>query len=98
MANKDQKLVGEAIACLWRAVDLSTTPGQAIRAHNALAAAYRSKKDPGSLDRAAAQYEWVLREAPRNLTGRRGLAAVLRERREMSGGLWEQTWQRKDTR
>jgi tetratricopeptide (TPR) repeat protein len=96
--NKDQKLFGEAIACLWRAVDLSTTPSQSIRSHNALAAAYRSKKDPGALDRAAAQYEWVLRQAPGNLTARRGLAAVLREQREMSRGQWEHTWQRKDAR
>jgi tetratricopeptide (TPR) repeat protein len=96
--NKDQKRVGEAIACLWRAIDLSTTPSQAIRAQNALAAAYRSKKDPGSLDRAAAQYEWVLRQTPGNLTARRGLAAVLYEQRKMNRGQWEQTWRRKDTK
>ncbi len=97
-AHKDQERLGEAIAALWRAVDLSATPAQAIRSHNALASAYRFRKDPGSLDRAAAQYEWVLRQAPGNLTARRGLAAVLREQREMSRGQWEHTWRRADTR
>ena len=97
-AQKDLERMGEALACLWRAVDLSATPAQAIRAHNALAAAYRFKKDPGSLDRAAAQYEWVLRQAPGNLTAKRGLATVLRVQREMSRGQWEHTWRRADAR
>jgi tetratricopeptide (TPR) repeat protein len=98
LAQKDEERLGEAIAYLWRAVDLSETPRQAIRSHNALAGAYRSRKDPGSLDRAAAQYEWVLRQAPGNPTARRGLAAVLRQQRQMSGGQWEHTWRRADTR
>lgn len=98
VAQKDEERLGEAIACLWRAVDLSTNPRQAIRSHNALAAAYRSGKDPGSLDRAAVLYEWVLRQAPGNPTARRGLAAVLREQRAMSRGQWEHTWRRADTR
>lgn len=82
--NRDQERIGEAIAFLWRALELSTTQSQSIRCHNALGAAYRSRKDPTSLDRAAEQYEWVLRHAPRNLIARRGLAAVLREQWEMS--------------
>lgn len=98
VAQKDEERMGEAIAYLWRAVDLSATPRQAIRSRNALAAAYRFRKDPGSLDRAAAQYEWVLRQAPGNLTARRGLAAVLREQRGMSRGQWEHAWRRADTK
>jgi tetratricopeptide (TPR) repeat protein len=98
VAQKDEERLGEAIACLWRAVDLSATTLQAIRSRNALAAAYRSRKDPGSLDRAASQYEWVLRQAPGNATARRGLATVLREQRKMSRGQWEHTWRRADTR
>lgn len=98
VAQKDEERLGEAIAYLWRAVDISATPLQAIRSRNALAAAYRSRKDPGSLDRAAALYEWVLRQAPGNATARRGLAAVLREQRAMGRGQWEHTWRRADTR
>jgi tetratricopeptide (TPR) repeat protein len=98
VAYKDQERMGEAIACLWRAVDLSTTPNQAIRGYNALAAAYRFRKDPASLDRAAALYEWVLRQNPDNLTARRGLAVVFRVQREMSRGRWEHTWKRKDAK
>ncbi len=98
VAQKDEERLGEAIACLWRAADLSTNPRQTIRSHNALAAAYRFRKDPGSLDRAAALYEWVLRQAPGNPAARRGLATVLREQREMSRGQWEHTWRRADTR
>src|SRR5262249_36224785 len=48
-AYKDQGLIARAIACLWRAEELSTTPNQSIRCHNALASAYRSKKDAASL-------------------------------------------------
>jgi hypothetical protein len=84
VTNKDQDRVGLAIAYLWRAVDLSATKGQAIRAHNALAAAYRSRKDLASLDRAAEQYEWVLRRSPMNVRAKAGLTAVLQERREAS--------------
>ena len=79
VANRDQDRIGEALAFLWRALELSTTQSQAIRCHIALAAAYRSKKDPASLDRAAEQYEWVLRHAPGNMIARRGLAGVMRE-------------------
>lgn len=98
VAQRDEERLEEAIACLWRAIDLSATPRQAIRSHNALAAAYRFRKDPGSLDRAAAQYEWVLRQAPGNLTARRGLATILRGQREMGRGQWEHSWRRADTK
>jgi tetratricopeptide (TPR) repeat protein len=77
---KDQERIDGVIACLWRAVELSPSRSRSISCHNALAAAYRSKRDTASLDLAAVQYEWVLRHAPGNLTARRGLAAVLRER------------------
>lgn len=76
---KEQERIEGVIACLWRAVELSPSRSRSISCHNALAAAYRSKKDTASLDRAAVQYEWVLRQAPNNLTARRGLASVLRE-------------------
>ena len=79
LASKDEERVGEALASLWRAVDLSPSPRHAIRCHNTLAAVYRSKKDLASLDRAALLYELVLRQAPYNRTARRGLAAVLRD-------------------
>ena len=79
VAYKDQERIDGVIACLWRTVELSPSRRQAISCHNALAAAYRSKKDAASLDLAAVQYEWVLRQAPGNLTARRGLTAVLRE-------------------
>ncbi len=79
VAYKDQEQIDGVIACLWRAVELSPSRRQAISCHNALAAAYRSKKDAASLDLAAVQYEWVLHQVPGNLTARRGLTAVLRE-------------------
>ena len=84
VANKDEELVGLAIACLWRAVELSTSRSQSILCRNALAAAYRSKKDPASLDRAASLYELVLRHVPGNLVSMIGLAAVLRDQGELS--------------
>lgn len=78
IATKEQDRLGEALASLWRAVELSSSPGQTIRCYNKLAAIYRSRKDLASLDRAALLYEWVLCQAPGNLTARRGLAVVLR--------------------
>ena len=59
--QKDQEYAGLAIACLWRAVELSTNRAQAIHCHTALGAAYRAKKDPLSLERAAAQNEFSLK-------------------------------------
>ncbi len=84
MVYKDRELIEGVIACLWRALELSASRSQAISCRNALAAAYRSKKDAASLDRALVQYEWVLRQAPGNLTARKGLLAVLRGQRELS--------------
>jgi superkiller protein 3 len=84
VANKDEELVGLAIACLWRAVELSTSRSQSIICRNALAAAYRSKKDPASLDRAVSLYELVLKHAPGNLAAMTGLAAVWRDKGELS--------------
>jgi tetratricopeptide (TPR) repeat protein len=84
VANKDQELVGLAIAYLWSAVELSTSRSQSIICRNALAAAYRSKKDPASLDMAASMYELVLRHAPGNLAAMIGLAAVLRDQGKLS--------------
>jgi tetratricopeptide (TPR) repeat protein len=84
VANKDEELVGLAIACLWRAVELSTSRSQSILCRNALAAAYRSKKDPASLDRAGSLYELVLKHVPGNLAAMTGLAAVLRDQGELS--------------
>lgn len=84
VANKDQELAGLAIAYLWRAVELSTSKSQSIVCRNALAAAYRSKKDPASLDIAASMYELVLRHAPDNLAAMTGLAAVFRDQGELS--------------
>lgn len=77
---RDQEHTDGIIACLWRAVELSPSRRQSISCHNALAAVYRSKKDTASLDLAAAEYEWVLHHVPGNLTARKGLSAVLRER------------------
>ena len=51
---------GYAIACLWRAVELSANRAHSIQCRTALGAAYRARKDPLSLERAAAQYELVL--------------------------------------
>jgi curved DNA-binding protein CbpA len=76
---KDRELREGVIACLWRALELSSSQRQEIACRNALAAAYRSKKDAASFDLASAQYEWVLRLAPDNPTARRGMVAVLRE-------------------
>lgn len=82
--SKEQEYAGLAIACLWRAVELSTSRAQSIACRTALAAAYRAKKDPASLDLAAAQYELVLRHAPEHLAAMTGLAAVLRDKGELS--------------
>ena len=79
IAARDEERIAEAIACLWRAVELSPTARHAILCYHKLAAIYRSRKDLASLDRAARLYEWVLRQAPGNVTARRGLSAVLRE-------------------
>lgn len=81
VATKDQERLGEAIASLWRAVELSPSPGHAARCYSKLAYIYRSRRDLASLDRAARLYEGILRQAPGNLTARRGLAAVLRAAR-----------------
>lgn len=106
-ATKDQERLGEALAALWRAVELSPSPGQTIRCYNRLAAVYRSRKDLASLDRAARLYEGVLRQAPGNMTARRGLAAVLRDirvrqqegerevRRQRQRAQWKHSQQRK---
>ncbi len=82
--QKDQEYAGSAIACLWRAVELSTSRAQSIQCRTALAAAYRARKDSLSLERAAAQYELVLRHAPEHLPAMTGLAAVLRDLGELS--------------
>lgn len=107
--TRDQERLGEALAALWRAVELSPSPGQAIRCYNRLAAIYRSRKDLASLDRAARLYEEVLRQTPGNLTARRGLAAVLRDtrvrqqegerelRRQRQRAQWKHSQQRKQT-
>jgi tetratricopeptide (TPR) repeat protein len=97
VANRDQDRIGEALAFLWRALELSSTQSQAIRCHIGLAAAYRSKRDPASLDLAAEQYEWVLRHAPGNMIARRGLAGVMRERWASSRVQEAQERQRKRT-
>lgn len=82
--SKDQEYAGLAIAYLWRAVELSTSRAHSIACRTALAAAYRAKKDPASLDMAAAQYELVLRHIPQHLPAMTGLAAVLRDKGELS--------------
>ena len=82
--QKDQEYAGYAIACLWRAVELSTSRAQSIQCRTALGAAYRARKDPVSLERAAAQYELVLRHAPDQLAVMTGLAAVLRDLGQLS--------------
>lgn len=97
-ASIDQGLFGRAIAYLWRAVELCTSSSQSIRAHNALGAAYHSRKDLASLDRAADQYEWVLRQSPNNRTASRRLAAVLRDQWEMRQTQRGQTWQRHEAK
>ena len=82
--QKEREQVGYAIACLWRAVELSANRAQSIQCHTALGAAYRARKDPVSLERAAAQYELVLQHAPDHLPAMTGLAAVLRDLGELS--------------
>ena len=82
--QKDQEYAGLAIAYLWRAVELSINRAQSIQCRTALGAAYRARKDPLSLERAAAQYELVLRPAPVHLAAMTGLAAVLRDLGELS--------------
>ena len=62
----------------------STSRAQSIHCRPALGAAYRARKDPLSLERAAAQYELVLRHAPDHLPAMTGLAAVLRDLGELS--------------
>ena len=52
--QKDQEYAGLAIASLWRAVELSANRAQSIQCRTALGAAYRARKDPLSLERAAA--------------------------------------------
>lgn len=94
----DQGLFGRAIAYLSRAVELSASSSQACRAHNALGAAYHSRKDLASLDRAAEHYEWVLRQSPGSRTAAKGLAAVLRAQWEMRQTQRGQTWQRHEVK
>jgi DnaJ-domain-containing protein 1 len=77
---------------------LSASSSQSFRAHNALGAAYRSREDLASLDRAADQYEWVLRQSPDNRTARKGLAAVLRDQWELRQTQRGQTWQRHEVK
>ena len=71
-------------AYLWRGVRLSTSRSQSVRSRMALGAAYRALKDPLSLERAAAQYELVLRHVPGDLPAMTGLAAVLRDKGELN--------------
>lgn len=82
--QKEQEQAGYAIACLWRAVELSANRARSIQSRTALGAAYRARKDPLSLERAAAQYELVLKHAPDHLPAMTGLAAVLRDLGELS--------------
>jgi tetratricopeptide (TPR) repeat protein len=82
--QKEQEQAGYAIACLWRAVELSANRAHSIQSRTALGAAYRARKDSLSLERAAAQYELVLQHAPDNLAAMTGLAAVLRDKGELS--------------
>jgi tetratricopeptide (TPR) repeat protein len=82
--QKEQEYAGYAIACLWRAVEFSTNRAQSTQCHTALGAAYRARKDPLSLERAAAQYELVLQHAQEHLAAMTGLAAILRDQGELS--------------
>lgn len=82
--QKEQEQAGYAIACLWRAVELSANRTHSIQSRTALGAAYRARKDSLSLERAAAQYELVLQHAPDNLAAMTGLAAILRDKGELS--------------
>lgn len=82
--QKEQEQAGHAIACLWRAVELSANRAHSIQCRTALGAAYRARKDPLSLERAAAQYDLVLQHAPDHLPAMTGLAAVLRDLGELS--------------
>lgn len=82
--QKDQEYAGQAIAYLWRAVELRTSRWQSVQSRTALGAAYRAMKDPLSLERAAAQYRLVLQHVPDDLPAKTGLAAVLRDQGELS--------------
>ncbi|HLV99438.1 MAG TPA: tetratricopeptide repeat protein [Ktedonobacterales bacterium] len=82
--QKADEYAGQAIAYLWRAVELSTSRWQSVACRTALGAAYRALKDPLSLERAAAQYELVLQHVPDDLPAKKGLAAVLRDQGELS--------------
>jgi tetratricopeptide (TPR) repeat protein len=82
--QKNDEYVGLAIAYLWRAVELSTSRWQSVQSRTALGAAYRAMKDPLSQERAVAQYELVLKLVPHHLPALTGLAAVLRDRGELS--------------
>src|SRR6185437_6829408 len=84
LEQKADEYAGLAIAYLWRAVELSTSRWQSVLSRTALGAAYRARKDPLSLERAAAQYELVLRRVPDDLPAKTGLAAVLRDQGELS--------------
>ena len=82
--QKEREQAGYAIACLWRAVELSINRAHSIQSRTALGAAYRARKDSLSLERAAAQYALVLHHAPDHLPAMTGLAAVLRDLDELS--------------
>ena len=84
MEQKDDEYCGQAIAYLWRAVDLSMSRWQSVQSRTALGAAYRAMKDPLSLERAADQYRLVLQHVPNDLPAKTGLAAVLRDQGELS--------------
>jgi tetratricopeptide (TPR) repeat protein len=81
--QKADEYGGLAIAYLWRAVELSTSRWQSVACRTALGAAYRALKDPLSLERAAGQYELVLKHVPDDLPARKALAAVLRDQGEL---------------
>ncbi len=83
-AQKDAEYGGQAIAYLWRAVELSTSRWQSVQSRTALGAAYRAMQDLLSLERAAAQYRLVLQHVPDDLPAKTGLAAVLRDQGELS--------------
>ena len=82
--QKADDYAGLAIAYLWRAVELSASRRQSVACRTALGAAYRALKDPLSLERAAAQYELILKHVPDDLPAKTGLAAVLRDQGELS--------------
>ena len=62
----------------------SVNRAHSIQCRTALGAAYRARKDPLLLERAAAQYELVVKHAPAQLPAMTGLAAVLRDLGELS--------------